>query len=69
VHTSEDKSVQKRLGLVCEVSLRSYGTARSNDRQAQGGWGVTNSIRANPRGFTSAYGSVEKDTVAYGSRT
>jgi hypothetical protein len=40
---------------------------RSNDRQARSGWGVTNSIRADPRGFTSAYGSIEKDTVAYGS--
>jgi hypothetical protein len=42
---------------------------RSNDRQTRGGWGVTNGIRADPRGFTGAYGSVEKDTVAYGSGT
>ena len=33
------------------------------------GWGVTIGIRADPRGFTGAYGSVEKDTVAYGSGT
>jgi hypothetical protein len=33
------------------------------------GLGVTNGIRADPRGFTDAYGSVEKDTVAYGSGT
>jgi hypothetical protein len=45
------------------------GTIRSNDRQIQGVWGVTNGIRADPRGFTNAYGSVEKDMVAYGSRT
>jgi hypothetical protein len=41
--------------------------ARSNDRQAQGDWDVTNGIRADLRGFTGAYGSVEKDTVAYRS--
>jgi hypothetical protein len=45
------------------------GGARSNDRQAQGAWGATNGIRADPRGFMSAYGSIEKDTVAYGSGT
>jgi hypothetical protein len=45
------------------------GAIRSNDRQARGGWGVTNSIRADPRGFTGAYGSVEKDTVVYRSET
>jgi hypothetical protein len=39
----------------------------NNDRQARGGWGVTNGIRADPHGFTDAYESVEKDTVAYGS--
>jgi hypothetical protein len=38
---------------------------RSNDRHTRGGWGVINDIRADPRGFTGAYGSVEKDTVAY----
>jgi hypothetical protein len=38
----------------------------SNDREARGGWGVTNNIRADPRGFMGAYGSVEKDTVVYG---
>jgi hypothetical protein len=42
---------------------------KSNDRQTRGGWGVTNGIRADPRSFTGAYGSVEKDTVAYGSGT
>jgi hypothetical protein len=42
------------------------GAVRSNDCQAQGGWGVTNCIRADHRGFTGAYGVVEKDTVAYG---
>jgi hypothetical protein len=43
------------------------GAARSNDRQAQSDWGVTNGIRADPHGFTGAYESVEKDTVAYRS--
>jgi hypothetical protein len=43
------------------------GAVRSNDRQACNGWGVTNGIRVDPCGFTDAYGSVEKDTVAYGS--
>jgi hypothetical protein len=63
VCTSEDKSAQKRL------VYDPRGAARSNDRQAGGGWGVTNGIRADHRGFTDAYGSVEKDTVAYGSGT
>jgi hypothetical protein len=45
------------------------GGARSNDRQTQSGWGVTNSIIADPRDFMGAYGSVEKDTVPYGSGT
>jgi hypothetical protein len=31
--------------------------------------GVTNGIRADSHSFTGAYGSVEKDTVAYGSGT
>jgi hypothetical protein len=43
------------------------GATRSNDRQAQSGWGVTNGIIPDPRGFTDAYGSVQKNTVAYGS--
>jgi hypothetical protein len=30
---------------------------------------MTSGIRADPRGFTGTYGSVEKDTVAYGSGT
>jgi hypothetical protein len=33
------------------------------------GWGVTNGIRADSHGFTGAYRSVDKDTVAYGLRT
>jgi hypothetical protein len=41
----------------------------SNDRQTRGGWGVTNGIRAGNHDFTGAYGSVEKETVAYRSRT
>jgi hypothetical protein len=45
------------------------GAVRSNDRQTEGGWDVTNSIRADPHGFTGAYGSVENDTVAYGLGT
>jgi hypothetical protein len=45
------------------------GAVRSNDRQTQSGWGVTNGIRIDPHGFTGAYESVEKDTVAYGSGT
>jgi hypothetical protein len=40
---------------------------RSNNRQAQRDWGVTNGIRADPRGFTGAYVSIEKDTVTDGS--
>jgi hypothetical protein len=32
-------------------------------------WGVTNGIRSDPRGFTGAYGSVEKDTMMYESGT
>jgi hypothetical protein len=44
-------------------------TARSNDRQTRSGWGVINGIRAESRDFMNAYGSVEKDTVAYGSDT
>jgi hypothetical protein len=39
----------------------------SNDCQAQSGWGVTNGIRADPHSFTDVYGSVDKDTIAYGS--
>jgi hypothetical protein len=35
----------------------------------QSGWGVTNSIRADSRGFMGAYESVEKDMVAYGLGT
>jgi hypothetical protein len=42
---------------------------RSNGRQAQSGCGVTNGIKADPRGFTGAYVSVEKDTMAYTSGT
>jgi hypothetical protein len=45
------------------------GGDRSNDRQTQSGWGVTNSIIADPRDFTGAYGSVEKDTMPYVSET
>jgi hypothetical protein len=45
------------------------GAATSNDRQARGAWGVINGIRADPRGFTGTYESLEKDTVVYGSRT
>jgi hypothetical protein len=45
------------------------GAVKSNDCQIQGVCGVTNGIRADPRGFTNAYESVEKDMVAYGSRT
>jgi hypothetical protein len=66
---SEDKSAQKRLGLVYGASLWFYGTARSNNRQSPDGWGVTNGIRAYPCGFTGAYEPFEKDTVAYGSGT
>jgi hypothetical protein len=51
------------VGLVYDLR----GAARSNNRQTRSGWGVTNGIRANPRGFTSAYGSVEKDMVVYES--
>jgi hypothetical protein len=71
VCTSEDKRVQKRLGLVCGASLWYYGAARSNDHQTlvQSGWGVTNGIRADPHDFTGAYRSVEKDMVVYGSGT
>jgi hypothetical protein len=36
----------------------------SNDHQTQSGLGVTNGIRADFRGFTGTYGSIEKDTVA-----
>jgi hypothetical protein len=43
------------------------GGVRSNNRQAQRDWGVTNGIRADPRGLTGAYVSIEKDTVADGS--
>jgi hypothetical protein len=45
------------------------GAARSNDCQAQSGWGVTNGIRADPHSFTGAYKSVETHTVAYWSGT
>jgi hypothetical protein len=38
------------------------GVIRSNDRQARSGWDVTDGIRADPRGFTGAYGSGAKDT-------
>jgi hypothetical protein len=41
----------------------------SNDYHAQSGCGVTNSIRADPRGFMSTNDLDEKDTVAYRSRT
>jgi hypothetical protein len=54
--------VQKRLWLVCED-----GAVRRNDRQTRSGWGVINDIRADSRGFTGAYRSVEKDTVTYES--
>jgi hypothetical protein len=43
------------------------GIVRSNDRLRV--WGVTNGIRADPRGFMDTYESVEKDTVACGSET
>jgi hypothetical protein len=45
------------------------GVARSNDCQARSGSGVTNGIRADPHGFTDAYGLVKKDTIAYVSGT
>jgi hypothetical protein len=45
------------------------GAVRSNDCQARSDCGVTNGNRADPHGFTGAYGSIEKDTVAYGSGT
>jgi hypothetical protein len=57
--TSEDKNAQKRVWLVCEASLILGG--------CQSDWGVINSIRADPHGFTGAYRSIEKDTVAYES--
>jgi hypothetical protein len=41
----------------------------SDHRQTQSDWGVTNGIRADPRGFTGAHVSVEKDMIAYGSET
>jgi hypothetical protein len=41
----------------------------SNDCQTRSRWGVTNGIRADPRGFTGTYRSVEKDMVAYGLGT
>jgi hypothetical protein len=53
------------IGLVYDPR----GAIRSNDRQTRGNWGVTNGIRADPRGFTGAYGSVKKDTMAYGPGT
>jgi hypothetical protein len=40
----------------------------SNDREVRSGWGAIHDIRADPRGFTGAYGSFEKDMVAYRSR-
>jgi hypothetical protein len=69
VRTSEDKSVQKRVVLVSGLVYDPRGAVRSNDRQTRGGWGVTNGIRVDPHGFTGTYGSVEKDTVVYGSET
>jgi hypothetical protein len=39
----------------------------SNEHQTQSDCGVINIIRADPHGFTSAYISIENDTVAYGS--
>jgi hypothetical protein len=52
------------VGLVYDPrGLSGVTTARPR------GLGVTNGIRADPHGFTDAYGSVEKDTVAYGSGT
>jgi hypothetical protein len=59
----KDTVVYWSMGLVYDPR----GIARSNDHQAQSGWGVTNGIRADARSFTGAYGSVEKDTVVYGS--
>jgi hypothetical protein len=53
------------VGLVYDPSE----AVRSNDRQTRSGWSVTNGIKADPRGFTGTYESVEKDTVAYGSGT
>jgi hypothetical protein len=49
------------VGLVYDLR----GAVRSNDHEAQSGCSVTNGIRAYPHGFTGAYESVEKDTVAY----
>jgi hypothetical protein len=40
---------------------------RSNERQTQSGWGVTNDIRADTHDFTGVYGSIEKDMVSYES--
>jgi hypothetical protein len=57
----------KILELVCGASLWSYVATRSNDCQIQSGWSVTNGIRVELHGFMGAYGSVEKDTVAYRS--
>jgi hypothetical protein len=61
--------VQKRVVLVSGLVYDPRGAVRSNDRQTRGGWGVTNGIRADPRSFMGVCGSVEKDTVAYGSGT
>jgi hypothetical protein len=50
------------MGLVYNLRW----VVRSNDHHDRG-WDVTHGIRVDPCGFTGAYGSVEKDTVAYGS--
>jgi hypothetical protein len=63
------KVCRKDYGWSVGLVYDHRGAARSNDHQTQSGWGVTNGIRADPRDFTGAYGSVEKDTVAYGSGT
>jgi hypothetical protein len=41
----------------------------SNDRQTRSDGSVINGIKADPRDFMSAYGSVEKDMVAYEFQT
>jgi hypothetical protein len=48
--------MHKRLVLVYGDCLWSYRVVRSKYRQSGSGWGVTNGIRADPRGFTSVCG-------------
>jgi hypothetical protein len=54
--------------LILQILIPPWYTFFSKS-QTQSDWDVINGIRADSHGFTDAYWSVEKDTIAYRSET